>query len=172
LDRVESRVSLITCIAEFESLCRLAAAILAEVPIDCDLSIFDQARSLATRIQNEFELTQGHTFVVFFGDDRDPVDFRISPKSVPELSPIVIEISGVVNNYLSETQVHSGFWVESTGEKITVEGVMDHSSLFRDALSSGEIIQLSVRPFGDPEKYTKARILTAVKTGRFSQLFA
>lgn len=171
LGRVESTASLISSIEAFESLCRLAAAILAEVPMDYDLNKFDQARSLATRIQNEFELTQGHTFVVFFGDDRDPVDFRISPKSVSELSPVVIEISGVVTNYLSETQVHSGFWVESTGKKITVEGVMDHSNLFKDALKTGEIIQLSIRPFGNSDKYTKASIVTAVRTGRFSRLF-
>jgi hypothetical protein len=169
IGRMESACGLKSSVEQFGVLLRAAAAILAQAPvIDCDLDTLDQARSLATRIQHNFESLLHHEFIVYFGDAKEPMIFTISPETVPELSARVLTVYGTVMSYLSETQVYSNFCLENNGLDIRVEGAMEHSALFKEALKTGEIIRLTIQPYGDSEEYAGARIVSAEKTRRFS----
>jgi hypothetical protein len=170
--RSETTYGLESKIDAFGEICRAAAAYLAKESVDhYDLSTLDLAKSIATGIQHQFELSSGYSFIVHFGRARCPVEFNIDEINEPELSPKTITISGVVRTYVSGTQVLCSFKESDTGKKITVEGPSCYCSDFKSALGSGENIKFSAQPFGSPKKYTRVRITSPVERGVGQQQF-
>lgn len=162
--RSETAYGLESQIDAFERICRAAATYLAkESTENCDLGTLDLAKSIASGIQHQFELSQGYSFIVYFGRARCPVEFNIEEKNEPELSKETITICGEVKTYDSPTQVLCSLKLADTGSIITVEGPSCYCSDFKNALASGENIKFTARRFGNTERDKRVRCTSSAE---------